>query len=440
MNRRYRIIQGILTLALLAGIPALAGAKILFFPIADASAALNTVGYHPRYSSPVIDAEGDTVNPDSYSSGQNVYVYLAPNLGMTELPGLWLTPVLEMEYVGANNILNMEDEAFLFNQRLDFYYVLGANYDLSKVWQVKLKAFGRTEKTRSAANETLDNGLYNYNDAGGWGEIKADYRLGFPMRTALGYKGYSRRYPYYLPLTGQSGQLANSELSEELQQALPPDTQMKSCNVGEGWLRQELAWTPVPLLTNFELRIKDVPYTEMPVVQIDGTFGSEIRHDQYFDFSLEVPFMPNEYHQIEIDYAYRLRGSNQNYYDSAAGLPLEGYYNYYQNSVRLLYSFKFAFKLAGFPPQGSAGVSLQNRQYLSRPSRKDGDQVYVYDDPHWEQGLDFAVTLKQRLFVEWFNLFLSYHGVMQRSNSSVEDGATYNYGYNTFTLGTAFSY
>jgi hypothetical protein len=440
MNRRFRTLPGTLIVALLAGLPALAPAKVLFFPVADASAAFNTVSYRPRYSSATIDTAGNTVNPDSISSGENLYLYVAPNLGMTELPGLWLTPVFEVEYVGANNILNMEDEAFLFNQRLDLYYVLGLNYDLSKVWQVKLKAFGRTEKTQSAANETLNTGLYNYNDAGGWGEVRADYRLGFPMRTSLGYKGYSRRYPYYLPLTAEGDQLADSELSQDLQQALPPDTEMKSCNVGELWLRQELTWAPVPLLTNVELRLKDVPYTEMPVIQIDGTFGTEIRHDQYVDLSVEIPFMVSEYHQLEFDYAHRLRGSNQNYYDSAAGLPLEGYYNYYQNSFRVLYTFRAGFKLGGFAPQGSAGVSWQKRNYISRPSRQDNSQVYSFDDPHWEQGLDFAVTLKQQLIVEWLNLFLSYHGVTQRSNSVVEDGATYNYSYNSFTLGTAFSY
>ncbi|MEW6516178.1 MAG: hypothetical protein AB1439_04650 [candidate division FCPU426 bacterium] len=442
MNKHLLNWTGVLAIMVWVGSAAPASAKIIFLPMLDASLSLNTARYNARYSAPRLDAQGNTLPTDSYSSGNNAYVYLAPNLGLTELPGLWLTPVFELEYMGANNILNLEDEAFLYNQRLDLYYVLGANYDLSKNWRCKLKAFGRTEKTRSAANETLDQGLYNYNDAGGWGEIGASYHLGVPMRTMFGYKGYTRRYPYYLPLTGQSSQLADSELSQSLQQALPADTQMKSYNVGEVWLRQEFTWTPFPLLTNLEVRFKDVPYTQMPVVQIDGTFGTEKRRDQYADLSLELPCLINDNHQIEIDYAHRLRISNQNYYDSSLGLPLGGYYNYFQNSARLLYTFKFGFTIAGFPPQGSAGVTWQRRQYLSRPSRQSSDtnDVYNFDNPHWEQGLEFAVTLKQQLFAKWFNVFLSYHGVTQTSNSSVEDGASYNYSYNTFTLGTAISY
>lgn len=432
--------SSLLTALLLSG--ALAKAEIKFSPMFDASVAVNHANYDPKSSTTQTDADGNPVSGKSQSNAANLYLYGSPNLAWTEIPGLWFTPMAEYEFNDTNNILNLDDETFIYDQRLSFYYLLGCNYDLSRMITAKLKGFGRLERVKEAASESLENGMYGYNDAGAWGEISAAYQLGWAMRSKLGYKGYARRYPFY----------TNADFVDEYERTLGPwpadlprDLHEKDIDVSEAWLRQEMTLGKLPLLANLEVRLKDVQYTEMRAILSDGTFGESLRNDMYMDISAEFPFLINPYHQLELDYAYRLRGSNQAYFDMGNQLYLDGYYNYYQHSLRLLYNFKFAFKLTGYAPQGSLGFDLQRRQYLSRPSRQkqsadDTTGVYVFDKPHWESTLNVAITLRQRLFVEWFNLFASFHAINQVSNTNIEDAATYNYSYTTLTLGAAVSY
>ena len=422
-----------------------AQAEIIFSPMFDASLSVNSASYDPTFATSQTDADGNPVSGKSQSTASNLYLYGSPNLAWTGIPGLWFTPMAEYEFNDTNNILNLDDETFIYDQRLSFYYLLGFNYDLSRMVTAKLKGFGRLERVKESATESLENGLYGYNDAGAWGEVSAAYRLGWAMRTKLGYKGYTRRYPFY----------TNADLVEEYERTvepwpadLPRDLHEKDVNVGEAWLRQEMTLGRLPLLANLEVRIKGVQYTEMPAILSDGSFGDTLRRDMYLDVSAEFPFLINPHHQIEVDYAYRLRGSNHAEYDfnlQDDQQYLDGYYNYYQNSVRLLYNFKFAFKLTGYSPQGSLGFDLQRRQYLSRPSRQkqsadDSTGVYVFDKPHWENTLNVAITLRQQLFVQWFNLFASFHFINQNSNTNAEDAATYRYNYTTLTLGAAISY
>jgi len=429
-------------LALIFGCTLSASADLKFVPMLDSSLALNSAKYDAEYAITPVDENGDPIPTDQESTGENIYLYLAPNLGFTDIPALWITPVIEFEYTGSNNLLNLDDDAFVFNKRLNLYYLLGINYAFNPVWSTKLKGFGRLERMAETADETLNNGLYNYNDIGAWGEISARYRLGLiPMRTKLGYKGYTRRYPNY-----SNADLVNQyeEISGDTSTANAiPLMYEKDINVGEFWLRNEMTWGRLPVLTNAEIHFKGVYYTEMLKIQEDGTFSSDLRKDAYIDLYLEFPFLINKYHQLELDYAYRLRGSNQGYYDTNNSVFFDGYYNYNQNRFRLLYNFRFAFLITGFSPRGSVSLTWQQRNYYSRPSLQksdNNDAVYKYDDPHWESNLDFGITLRQQLFAKWLNLFLSFHAITQKSNTNVEDAVSYNYKYNTFTLGTAVSF
>ncbi|MCK5241017.1 hypothetical protein KAR34_01075 [bacterium] len=414
-------------------------AKIKFIPLIDASLAINSAGYDAEYAT----EQTQTDDSDQQSTGENVYLYFAPNVSFSEIPGLWITPSFEFEFTGANNLLQLEDEAFVFQRRLNFYYLLGANYAFNRAFSAKLKGFGRIEKAQESNNETIDTGIYNYNDAGGWGELSAKYRLGVPMRSKLGYKAYGRRYPNY---TNADFVKLYEEKGLTWPSDIPRDMHEKDINVNEFWLRQEFTWGKLPILTNAEVHIKGVNYVEMPVVNTDATLSDDLRQDGYMDVYLELPFYINKYHQLEIDYNYRIRYANTGYYDVGNGVYLGEYYNYRQNRPRLLYNFKLWFPIAGYLPRGSLSFAWQNRHFYSRPSLQkvstDDQEIteYKWDDPHWESSLDFNITLRQQLFAEWFNLYFSFHSVSQTSNSNVEDNAPYNFKYNTFTLGTAVSF
>ncbi len=435
-----RTLKTSLLIGLFLGLNLPAFAKMEFIPMLDASLAFNATGVKIEQT----DAKGEPSTSHDNSSGQNLYLYAAPNLGFTEIPGLWITPALEFEYAGANNMLNIDDEAFIFSKRYNLYYLLGLNYRFTPIWSAKLKGFGRMENSLESTDETVETGLYNYRDLGAWTEICARYGgRALPMRTRLGYKTYLRNYPNY----------TNADFVTEYKKTvgpwpknLPQDLHEKDINVNELWLRQELTWGKLPFLTNLEIHGKQVNYTEMPAIQEDGTFSNDLRQDDYLELSLEFPFLLHKYHQLELDYSYCLRTSNQGVYDTNETVYLDKYYNYHQNHIRLLYNFKLAsIKVGVFPPQGSISVANQRRQYFSRPSRQkaNGDDAtgqYVYDDPHWENNLDFGIILRQKLFAKWFNVFLSFHSIIQTSNTNIEDIAPYSYQYNTFTLGTAVSF
>jgi len=427
-------LKATIALGILLSLAYASHAKLDFIPMLDASLALNTAGIKTEQ----IDAADQQASSNDQSSGQNAYLYAAPNLGFTEIPGLWITPAIEFEYSGANNILLIDDESFIFSKRYNFYYLLGLNYRFTPVWSAKLKGFGRMENTLDAADETVETGFYNYRDLGAWGEICARYggRL-LPMRTRLGYKGYMRRYPNYTnkELIAQLEELFPGSTSE-----LPPDMHEKDINVKGIWLRQELTWGKLPLLTNLEAHFKDIDYTEMLSINEDGTFSHDLRQDNYLELSLELPFLINKYHQLEFDYSHCLRASTQGVYDTNVPVYLENYYNYYQHHIRLLYNFKFAFiRLGGFPLQGSLSLANQRRQYFNRPSVQSGE--YMFNDPHWENNTDFGFILRQKLLAKWFNVFMSFHAISQTSNTDAPEGtASSTYQYNTFTLGTAVSF
>ena len=422
------------------GLTGSAFAEIKLAHVIDASLSVSSAAYDPDY----VTEETQSVNPDDRSTAENIYLYFAPNVRFTEIPGLWITPAVEFEYNGANNILQIDDEAFIFARGYNLYYLLGANYRFNQTWQAKLKGFGRLERSAETSDETLENGIYNYSDAGAWGEVNARYKLGVPMRSKLGYKAYMRRYPNYSVNWRQ--EFIDEGGDTLTAQALPDDLDEKDINVTEVWLRQEMTWGTFPLLTNIEFHVKNVFYTEMPKYEPDGTFSNELREDIYADIILEIPYMINKFHQIEFDYSYRLHYTATGYYDTSQSAFLDGYYNYRENKPRLLYNFKFWFPITGFAPRGSVSFGWRNRYYYSRPSYQQtgsGENTvteYKWDDPHWESSLDFGITLRQQLFAEWFNLFLSFHAISQTSNSTVEDNATYNYKYNTVTLGTAVSF
>ncbi len=440
----------VILLALGAGLAGLRPARAEFelVPLLDASLAITGGRFASTDAGTVVDLQGNTIPPVQTSSSGDVYVSAAPNFRFTEVPGLWITPAVEFEYSGANNLLSIDDETFLFAKRLDLYYLIGANYALDRTWSAKLKAFGRLENVAEAADEDLLTGLYDYRDVGGWGEGSSVYSLGTPMRTRLGYKYYQRRYPNYsnAPFVAQYEQTVGPWPAE-----LPRDLREKDMNVSEAWLRQEVSWGDLPVLTNLEVRGRFLDYTQMPVIIEDGTFSSDLRRDTYLDLSLEVPWLLNKYHQLELDYGYRLRISKQNFYDMAQdpvtgeNTFLGGYYNYRQNSVRLLYNFTLDWDLAGFPAKGALTLGWTNRLYLSRPPRQktsstDEIGAYNFGGRHSESTLDAALTFRQALWASWFNLFVSFHLISQSSNTNVSDAASYNYQYHTITAGTGLSF
>jgi hypothetical protein len=437
-NLTRRGCQGVLLAGLALGLAGSALAEIEFVPLVDASAAL-TGG---KFSADNTDADGNTHAPNDNSTSGDFYFDYAPNFRFTELPNLWITPYVEFEYTGANNLLQIEDEAFIFTKRLYFYYVLGATYKFSPAWTVKAKGFGRLENNAETNDETLNNGRYSYRDGGGWLEGSAHYWPAVPQTTKFGYKAYMRRYPFYtnadvINRYKETGNTATASL-------LPDNLHGKDINVNETWLRQEIAWGKWPVLTNLELRGRMVRYTEMPVIIEDGTYSQDLRQDAYVDASFELPIQLHRYHQIELDYAYELHGSNQNYYNNGETIYIGGYYNFYQNSVRFLYNLTVPFKIAGYMPKVSLSISGQKRVYPGRPSRQKtsaNDVVGAFTgEAHWENVGDIGLILKQQLFADWFSLFLSYHGITQESNDNVNDSAPYNYKYNTFTLGSAVSF
>jgi hypothetical protein len=434
--------QALLLAGLTLGLAGTALADIDFIPLVDASAALTSGKFQSDNTGNQVDPAGNTHSPNDNSSSGDFYLSCAPNFRFTELPNLWITPYVEFEYTGANNLMQIEDEAFVFAKRLYFFYVLGATYQFSPTWTVKAKGFGRMENDAETNDETLSNGLYSYHDAGAWLEASAHYWPAVPMTSKFGYKAYLRRYPFYTnqDLVNQYKETGNTQTAS----LLPDNLHEKDINVNETWLRQEISWGSWPVLTNFDFRGKLVRYTEMPVILEDGTFSQDLRQDAYIDAACELPIQLHRYHQIELDYAYELHGSNQNYYSNSDKTFIGGYYNYYQNGIRLLYNVTIPFKITGFMPKISLSLAEQWRVYPGRPSRQktsDNDLVGAYvAQAHWENTSDLGLVIRQQLFADWYSLFLSFHGIAQTSNDNVDDNAPYNFNYNTITLGTALSF
>lgn len=432
--RRLRIALALLA----AGCGCLTGpaqAEFEFLPLLDVILSGNTARY---------EAAGDSTSAANSGAG-NLYLSMSPNFRFTEVPGLWITPTLEFEYSSANNLLPVEDQLFLFNKKLDLYLLLGANYAFNRVWSLKAKGFGRLENVVESADEDLNTGLYNYRDAGAWLETAAAYTLGVPMRTKLGFKAYARKYPNFTPNAVIDALAASGDTVTASQ--LPKDLHEKDCSVSELWLRQELSWGGLPVLTNLELRVQGLAYTEMPVIIEDGSYDfTTKRNDAYVTAAVELPWMPNPYHQLELDLEHTLHHSNQGYYDQGAAEPvfLGGYYDFSEYGLRLLYTPTIPWKVFGFPAKGAVSLGVTDRTYLGRPSMQTSEDypegAYNFSALHRETVTDIGLTLRQPMFDPGLSLLLSAHFINQRSNTDVDDNAPYNFKYNTFTLGLAYSY
>ncbi len=435
MKHRHSPMIVFIILGCLGASQSQAAAKVVLAPILESSLALSSATISTTPASGAY-----TLNQQSLAD--NFYLLAAPNLGFTDWSNLWITPSVEVEYFGTDNVLNIEDESFVFKKTFRCNTLLGGNYQLGKTWQFKLKGFYNIDLNQRPEDETLAGGLFSFYDLGFWAEMRAAYTAGsWPMRTKWGYKSYERKYPH----ATNAEQIAAYELAGLTTAGLPAGLHDLDIGVHEGWLRQEMTWDRQAVLTNVELRGKWVNYHEQPIILPGPVISPQQRQDQYLDIFVEFPFLINSYHQLELDGGFRARHSNQHFYDPQQDVYLPAYFDYYQYRLRLLYSFTFAFKVAGQTPKGALLYTLQSKQFPHRPAYRFIDAgatqtAYFFDSPHWELSHDLGLTLKQALWVSWAHVFLSVHVISQASNSTAPATVLNNFTYRTFTLGMAVKF
>ncbi len=451
MKLRLKVIGLILAGAIGWGWLSPARADWRWLPVFDLHLDGSASALRAQYPTVTADVYGNTPAALQQAQALNFDAYFAPNFS-PDLPGLWITPAVSIEFANTDQLLTIDDETFYYLRHLTLLGQLGVNYDLAEHWLVKLKGFAQMEDASQNAVDPIDHGVFSFRDAGAWGEFGGQWLEDVPLETRVGAKFFSRTYPYY----------ANPYFYSYYQRAiapwpanLPADLHQYDAAYQQVWLSNEAALSAEQLKLRLEIRARWVNYAVMPVFLANGQFSSDLRRDRFWDVRLELPWKPAENQDLKLSYDLRLRTSNQGFYDAyyrpiptaPRGIFLADYYNYRQHQLKLTYELPLPLDLGEYPLQATLNSGWQYRQYLTRPSLqataaqpKFGE--YQFGDPHWENNWDLGLKLKRNFFAKWFSVYLTYDMTWQYSNSNIEDNPyyTYNFTYQMLLLGTELSF
>lgn len=197
-------------LALALGmLPRAASALEMIFPIEGKGGLVQ--GYNPRRSG----------EENLRSFGGEAEINLFPVIGSRG--SHWrFTPSYTAEYSGVNNVLQVDEDLFLFTQQLTQTVNLGGAWRGDEHRRVNFGLFYEGFNGKLAADEPWFKGLYDYRDAGAEASWRTAWGAEKGLSTTLGLRLTDRVYPNYVTLA-------------------VPQIREKDSDIAKPWL--DLDWT-----------------------------------------------------------------------------------------------------------------------------------------------------------------------------------------------------
>ncbi len=352
------------------------------------------------------------------------------------LPQLWLIPTVTSDYSNTAQPLNIEDQRFLFSEWLDLYASYGANYDLGKDWELKLRGFIRSDFSKQTANEVTGKGLYDYVDHGFYLETAKEFMSGeTDNNMTAGVKYIDRRFRNYTTLLSQSTAVTTTpnNYTKEL------DNLIYTAYLGDELTFGKSGWTGT-ITFNYDY----IPYLEQKLIDPSGALEAGRRVDKTGTLTMDFPYLGANKSGVDFQYILIRTTSNQDYYDTMGTTDMsddvytKGYYDSIENTGKFSVTYEFPWKLFSvYSPLATLSFSLDSVSYDNRFA-KDSTGAYTAQkqkDSNYTVGFD----LKQNI-TEWWLWYLDVNYTRYSSNMKYEALGLYNYAYLTISLGTGISF
>ncbi len=354
------------------------------------------------------------------SQGAEASLGLSPVFGWRGSPW-FMTPSYGADYSSVNNVLKVDEEIFIFAQRLNQDLNLGGHYRFAGGSKLKLAAVASVFNGIESKDESLGKGQYDYLDSGldtSWDSSRPKDGSGF--RYSMGLRAYRRQYPNY----------ASLDVSARKE---------KDSNVGKFYADGDWAWTASGRATGYlYLSFQSLAFPQAVVIDETGTtLAGTLRSDRVINFQFDNPvdFGANK---ISFGYSLETRDSNVAYYDSQAGVFFDNFDDYSEHGLSLSYSHSFAGPWGWFEaPELTFDLSTSFRLYATRLAKNEKGEYLLgkeYSNQfNSELGLNSPVAQRWSVFTK-----LSYYRA--GSNNLDQSLSLNNYQFMNFKLGGQYSY
>lgn len=330
------------------------------------------------------------------------------------------TPSYVVEYSGVNNVLQVDEELFLFTQQLTQTLNVGGAWRKDRYRRINFGAFYTGFNGKLAADEPWFKGLYDYRDVGleaswrdAWGRSKS-------LSSTLGLRVTDRAYPNYWTLA-------------------EPQIREKDAVIIKPWL--DLDWSIRPQVhLSVGYALQSVAYKEALVVDESGTTAAATkRRDLLHLFKLGLPFKVGRQDWL-LGYEVEIRGSNYSHFDNNNFVYTAAYNDYAEHRFNLSWAYSFERPwLWGWlkAPQIALDGRVTLRNYMGRLARDENG--LPTSNKQQDSSYYLSLVFNSPLSDHWSG-YLSVDTSLYRSNDLDESTTLNNYSFNTLRLGGQFAY
>ncbi|MDI6791973.1 MAG: hypothetical protein QME81_03780 [bacterium] len=361
-----------------------------------------------------IDLSGSltTINiQDKKGLGAAILLGAAPIIKVKDGGNIWLSPSYEFRFSGNSQPLQVEEEETVFFDRtLEHLLLFGLNR-LNPGWKLKANGFYRKNLSNLSQEEDMGKGLYDYDDLGGWTEIRWLVRS---VELEAGYKYTQREYPNYkMPL------LSDHEVT--FTGAGEKDSQFHKI-----WLGGSITAHPLFAQIKYTRQRQDYDH------QILLTSLDTARQDNIHQLDLEAAWQRLcPVLSLKAGYSYLTEDSNQSELDLSEWRIRPDFFDYDQHTFHLGLSLPLLPRL-----KTGASYCFISRQYKERPARWiDGNRLEETEKSRIDD-LEFYL---QYLFSPRWKAFVLANYIHSWSNTKYS-ASQLNYDYFNLTAGVRFAY
>lgn len=398
----------------------------------------------------------DTPNPTLVLDARSLFGYskvAGDNRGDFSTDHAWLatlgwkvseTDQLIAAYNGSftrdNLFISQEEGARSSNKLMTQHFTGAWDHQIDETTYIKPAFFYHLIWIEETQDETLGNGLYDYDDIGGSIHVEKLYAGDYPKKSQIGFSFFKRKYPHFSSLLAAFDPNSTLEVKEK-------DLHGYKLDLGyQGRITDKLDG----MLNAYGL-LKD--YTDKKTVNENGIREGNSRQDWYFELNGILSYELCERVSAGFGSSYRQNFSNLDFYDTQNSATLaddrffDGYYDYLQYRVNPSLTFKSHDITVETPddqpeqkPNGyhevQVGYALEATYYHGRTALDALGGLLQEEQRDWNHTvyIDFTMPIHDNV-----NFLITGRYTAQDSNQKFEDFYVYNYETWSVMTGISFS-
>jgi len=358
---------------------------------------------------------------ENQTNGLDFNFVFVPAIKLSEktsiLPGIYLN------YSGAKSVQELLGGGTLYQDEL------GANINfryirkLSEYSKLKFKTGYKIDYLRETKDESLGDGLFDYNKLTFGVENELKNFLGFDkFQVSVDYFGV--KFPNYVTL-------AESSYGKEVSTEASPSPGGNILDFGAvSIFNRGLKYLTLDSVLNYTFIYTYKDFSEQRIVKADGSFSNDTRTDNKIDLSvLYSKYQDNLKFSWGIKTNLSFNLSSQDHYDAERYEYTENYYDYTEYMIGPVFSKKFSSL------KTDLSITIGSKLYKDR---KVQDENGSYKTEKIKN-VYTAISLKGVYpLMEKLKVFLEYNLLNQSSNMKYEQ--TYKYNFTTFNFVLGLNY